>query len=136
MFTEQLKVRFYETDALGHVNNTVIPAWFETGRLPIFELFGQDLNQPQISAVVANLNVDFVYPVYFGAPVTLHTYINRIGNSSFEIGNEVWQNDKLCAKGTVTMVTFNLREQRPAPLSDEIKARLREYGHPDKPLQS
>lgn len=135
MFTEQLKVRFYETDALGHVNNTVIPAWFETGRLPVFELFGKNLDHQELSALVANLNVDFLYPVYFGAPVTVNTYINRIGNSSFELGNEVWQNDKLCAKGTVTMVTFNLREQRPTPLTDEIKERLREHGHPEKTIQ-
>ena len=41
MLEEQFKVRFYETDALGHVNNTVVPMWIETGRLPIFEFFGE-----------------------------------------------------------------------------------------------
>src|SRR5690554_3847102 len=100
MYVEEIKVRFYETDALGHVNNTVIPAWFETGRIPVFDLFAEQGDPYEISLIVANLNVDFVRSIYFGHPVTLKTFIARIGNSSFTIGSEVWQHDKLCAKGT------------------------------------
>ena len=34
----ELMPRFYETDGLGHINNTVIPKWFETARTPIFAM--------------------------------------------------------------------------------------------------
>ncbi len=36
MFTATFSPRFYETDAFGHVNNTVVTGWFETAREPIF----------------------------------------------------------------------------------------------------
>lgn len=36
MFTLSLTPRFYETDAFGHINNTVITGWFETAREPVF----------------------------------------------------------------------------------------------------
>jgi Predicted thioesterase len=63
MLTEDFKVRFYETDALGHVNNTVIPGWIETGRLPIFEFFGEMSPKTQ-SLIVARLEVDYLLPIY------------------------------------------------------------------------
>jgi acyl-CoA thioester hydrolase len=35
MFSVNITPRFYETDAFGHINNTVIAGWFEAGRAPI-----------------------------------------------------------------------------------------------------
>ncbi|RUO33997.1 acyl-CoA thioesterase [Aliidiomarina soli] len=136
MYTEDLKVRFYETDALGHVNNTVIPAWFETGRLPVFELFTEQGNLYEVSLIVANLNVDFLRPVYFGEMVTLKTYIARIGKSSFDIGSEVWQSGQLCAKGTTILVNYDHKNGHSVPISEAIKAKLLQQTHPDHPLAS
>ncbi len=42
MFSEEFNVRFYETDALAHVSNTVLVGWFETGREPLLKLFTLD----------------------------------------------------------------------------------------------
>ncbi|RUO26708.1 thioesterase [Aliidiomarina minuta] len=135
MYSEELKVRFYETDALGHVNNTVIPAWIETGRIPVFELFASQGSPYEISLIVANLNVDFLRPVYFGFPVTINTYISRIGNSSFVIGSEIWQKDKLCAKGASTLVNYDYKNECSLPIADEIKLKLKEKAHPEHPLK-
>lgn len=134
MYTEELKVRFYETDALGHVNNTVMPQWFETGRLPVFDLFTEQGDPYEISLIVANLNVDFLRPVYFGHMVTLKTYITRIGKSSFDISSEVWQQNTLCARGTTIMVNYDHKNERSVPVSDSIREKLATHTHPDKPL--
>ena len=134
MYTEDIKVRFYETDALGHVNNTVIPAWFETGRLPVFELFTEQGNPYEISLIVANLNVDFVRPVYFGHTVTLKTYISRIGKSSFDVGSEVWQQGELCAKGTTILVNYDYKNEGSVAIAQSIRDKLIAHAHPDKPL--
>jgi len=39
MISETIKPRFLETDALGHINNTVVPGWFEGARDPVFRWF-------------------------------------------------------------------------------------------------
>lgn len=134
MFTEQLKVRFYETDALGHVNNTVIPAWFEVGRIPVFDLFAEQGDLFKVGLIVANLNVDFVRPVYFGHPVTLKTYISRIGKSSFDIGSEVWQKGELCAKGTTILVNYDFKQEISVEIMPSVRDKLIAHAHPDKPL--
>lgn len=134
MYTEDVKVRFYETDALGHVNNTVIPAWFELGRLPVFDLFTEQGDPYKVGLIVANLNVDFVRPVYFGHTVTLKTYITRIGNSSFDIGSEVWQQGKLCAKGTTILVNYDYKQEQSVAIMPSIRDKLKAHAHPDQPL--
>lgn len=134
MFVEDLKVRFYETDALGHVNNTVIPQWFETGRLPVFDLFAEQGDPYKISLLVANLNVDFIRPIYFGHLVTLKTFISRLGKSSFDISSEIWQHDKLCAKGVTIMVNYDHHNEQSVAISDSIREKLSGHAHPDNPL--
>ncbi|HIH75199.1 MAG TPA: acyl-CoA thioesterase, partial [Methanosarcina sp.] len=44
MFSINVSPRFGDIDGLGHVNNTVLPVWFETGRNSIFRFFSPDLD--------------------------------------------------------------------------------------------
>ena len=43
MFTTPITPRASETDGAGHINNTVVPVWFEAGRREIFRIFTPDL---------------------------------------------------------------------------------------------
>ena len=135
MLSEDFKVRFYETDALGHVNNTVIPGWIETGRLPIFEFFGEMSPETQ-SLIVARLEVDYLFPIYFGSEVTVNTYVTRMGGSSFDITTEVWQKDKLCAKGKSVLVYFDYQKECSVKLPQDIRERLATITHPEHPLDA
>lgn len=59
MFTTTVMPRFFETDAFGHVNNTVVGGWFETAREPIFRIFSPDMDIRQLSLILARTEVDF-----------------------------------------------------------------------------
>lgn len=135
MLEEQFKVRFYETDALGHVNNTVIPMWIETGRLPIFEFFGT-LSPETQSLIVARLEVDYSKPIFFGSNVTVKTYVSRLGGSSFDISTEIWQQDALCAKGKTVLVYFDFNQGKSVPLTDDLRSRLATLTHPEQPINA
>ncbi|MGM0526724.1 MAG: acyl-CoA thioesterase [Pseudomonadota bacterium] len=135
MLEEEFKVRFYETDALGHVNNTVVPMWIETGRLPIFEFFGEMSPETQ-SLIVARLEVDYSRPIFFGSNVTVKTYVSRLGGSSFDITSEIWQKDELCAKGKTILVYFDFGQQKSIPLTDGLRTRLATLTHPEYPLDA
>lgn len=130
MLEEDFKVRFYETDALGHVNNTVVPMWIETGRLPIFEFFG-DMSPQTQSLIVARLEVDYLRPIFFGSNVTVKTYVTRLGGSSFDLTTEVWQKSHLCAKGKTVLVYFDFNEQTSIALTDGLRSRLATLTHPE-----
>ncbi|MFT4654230.1 MAG: acyl-CoA thioester hydrolase [Kangiellaceae bacterium] len=121
MFNEQYTVRFYETDALGHVSNTVLVGWFEAARIPIFKLFVPDLNLQNWPLIVANYNVDFVKQIYLQSPVQVKTWISRIGSSSFEVYQECWQLSELKAKGKTTMVHFDYTVKKSQAIPDKVR---------------
>lgn len=124
MFVEDYTVRFYETDALGHVGNTVLVGWFEAARIPIFRMFVPELRLENWPLILANYNVDFVQQIFLQTPVQIKTWISRIGGSSFEVYQECWQNEALKAKGTTTLVHFNYEIKKSRTIPDDIRAVL------------
>lgn len=124
MWTNTLNPRFVETDALGHVNNTVLPAWFEDSRTPIFELFcpGMDVNNWHL--IIAKIEVEFLAEIYYGKPVEIRTYMNKVGNSSMVVGHEAWQEGNKVATGSAVMVHFDHKAKSSKPIPDNIRAVL------------
>ena len=59
MYTESLMPRFSDTDALGHINNTTIPVWFEGAREPVFKLFTPDLNPKDWHLIIAKIEINY-----------------------------------------------------------------------------
>ncbi len=127
MLSTEFDVRFYETDALQHVSNTVLVGWFETARLPIFKYFTPDLDLNNWPLILANYNVDFLQQIYLADPVEVKTWISRIGNSSFVVYQELWQSDVKKAKGTTTLVRFDYACKKAVRIPDDIRAKLEEH---------
>ncbi|MEM6843823.1 MAG: thioesterase family protein [Bacteroidota bacterium] len=127
MFKQQIIPRFSETDALGHINNTVVPVWFEQARRPVFELFTPDLDPEKWCLIVARVEIDFVGELHYRADVIVHTFIDRIGNSSFRVAQEVWQQGKVRVKGLATLVHYDYQEQQSKPIPDSIRQQLVEH---------
>jgi acyl-CoA thioester hydrolase len=125
MLVETFAVRFYETDALKHVSNTVLVGWFEAARFPIFKMFTPELDLDNWPLILANYKVDFLQQIYMGSEVSVKTGISRVGKSSFEVYQELWQDNALKAKGATTLVHFDYPTQRSAPIPDEIKTQLK-----------
>jgi len=124
MYSQTIQPRFNETDALGHINNTVVAAWFEGCRDPLFRLFTPDLNPAQWRLILAKFSVDFHAELFYGEPVEIKSWVSRIGNSSFDVSQQAWQKGKLCASGVAVMVHFDFGSKQSATLSDELKTRL------------
>jgi acyl-CoA thioester hydrolase len=120
----EFDVRFYETDALQHVSNTVLVGWFETARLPIFKYFTPDLDLNNWPLILANYNVDFLQQIYLSGPVEVKTWISRIGNSSFVVYQELWQSNVKKAKGTTTLVRYDYASKKAIRIPDDIRAKL------------
>jgi acyl-CoA thioester hydrolase len=126
MFYEVIKPRVGETDALGHINNTVFPQWFEAARNPIFKLFNPEsaLNLNQWNLILANMSINFHVPLKFGKDVEIKTFIKRIGNTSLDVYQEAWQDNILHVSGTAIMVHYDYTAKKPQPIADIFKQKL------------
>lgn len=127
MFSDVFYPKFTDTDALGHINNTNIPVWFEGGRDPIFKFFIPNLDPKKWCLILAKIDITFHAQMHYGKEMEVKTYVSRIGNSSFNVYQELWQNNIKCASGTSVMVHFSFKEQKSQIIPENIKALLQSH---------
>lgn len=123
-FSLAIQPRFNETDGLGHINNTVLPVWFEAAREPVFEIFNPSLDLSQWNLIVAGFTIAYTSPTHYGKPVSVKTWISRVGNSSFEVAQQSWQEGKMTAEAKTTLVHYDYGIDKSQPISVEIKSQL------------
>lgn len=127
MFTETVEPRFSETDALGHINNTVLPIWFEKAREPIFRFFTPDLDPKKWELIIARIEVDFKAEILLTGKVELRTWLERIGSSSMTVVQQAVQNDVVCAEGKAALIHYDWQARKPSPIQDDIRDKLAEH---------
>ncbi|MDQ0339949.1 acyl-CoA thioester hydrolase [Caldalkalibacillus uzonensis] len=127
MYETRIEPRVSETDGAGHINNTVVPIWFEAGRKEIFKLFTPDLSFKNWRMVIVNINVDYIRQLYYGREVTVKTWVKKIGNSSLVLYEEIWQDGDVCAKAQTTYVNFNFEIQKTEPIPSHIRQELEKH---------
>jgi acyl-CoA thioester hydrolase len=127
MYKTVITPRVSETDAMGHINNTTLPVWFEAGRHPLFKLFTPDHDFRKWKMVIVKTTLEFIDQVYFGEDVEILTWVKRIGNTSLELYEELYQNDKLCAKNEAIYVNYDFIKQKTERIPDEIRNELTKH---------
>jgi acyl-CoA thioester hydrolase len=132
MFTTIVEPRFGDVDGLGHINNTTPAIWFEEARNPVFRLFSPTL---EISAeswrlIMAHTDFDFVDELFYPNKVEVRTFVSKIGNKSFTVLHEAWQDGRLCVKGSAVMVYYDFAKKKSEPIPEEIKKSLAEHLFP------
>lgn len=127
MFSEKFFPRFGETDACGHINNTVLPIWMEHARNPVLRIFQPDFDPHTWNTIVAHIGVDFTAQLYLQYEIEVRTWIAKIGNSSFEIYQEIWQNEKLGAKGKAIIIHYDFATQKSVPIPYDIREELSKH---------
>ena len=116
--------RVSETDGVGHINNVFVPIWFEAGRREIFQIFSPKLDFINWKLALVKVTVEYVDQLYLAEEVEIRTGIEKIGNSSFTIKEEIHQTNRLCAKGEAIYVNYNFKEKRSEAISDKIRDKL------------
>lgn len=127
MFSEVLQPRFADTDALGHINNTVFAVWFEGARQGVFRIFSPELDLKHWPLIVASVKLDYHAQTHYGAEVEIRTYISRIGGSSFDVYQEAWQQGVKTVSGTAVMVQFDYNNNKAKPLTGQQLEQLRAH---------
>jgi len=127
MYLYTITPRFGDIDGLRHVNNTVIPGWFEQARNPIYRVFNPQFAFEGWNLILARYEIDFVRPLGINGDVTVRTWVSRIGGSSFAVSQEAVQDGALCTRGKTILVHYDFQAARPLPIPAAIRERLREH---------
>ncbi|GAB3053085.1 acyl-CoA thioesterase [Virgibacillus ainsalahensis] len=127
MYKKIIEPRVSETDAVGHINNTTLPIWFEAARNPIFKLFTPDDAFEKWRMIILHTSVDYERQIYFGKDVEVYTWVKRIGNTSLELYEEIHQDGNLCAKGKAIYVNYNRKKGKSEPIPAKVREELEEH---------
>lgn len=124
MFTRTIEPAFYDTDALGHINNTRLPAWFELARNDIFKLFTPDLSPQKWRLIMARMEVDYRAELFYGHDIEIRTYLTRLGNSSFTVTQEACQLGKLANLGHTVLLQYDHQAKKAVPIEGQLRQAL------------
>jgi acyl-CoA thioester hydrolase len=118
-----IQVRFRDLDALGHVNNAVYLTYLEVARAAYFSRLEPDW-VGKGHFILARAEVDFLRPILLQDPVEVGVRVVRLGRSSFDMEYLVLAAGEEAARGKTVQVW--LEGGRPAPLPQEVRARIAE----------
>jgi acyl-CoA thioester hydrolase len=123
-FERELDVRWRDFDSLGHVNHAVYGSYCEHVRLKYLEaVLGVTLDQLSsgedgFSMVLANLNIDYRYPISEPDTVTVAMGVTALGSSSIVMQYELRAQGEVAATAETTMVAVDPETGEAAPLRE------------------
>ncbi|UOQ94621.1 acyl-CoA thioesterase [Halobacillus shinanisalinarum] len=120
-------VRFCETDAAGHVNNTSYFIYLEEARGKFFENVLPN-NETSGRFIIAGTECNFLSQAYFNQRLTVSTWVSKIGTKSFRFKHTIKAADTgvLIAEAEAAIVCFNYEEQKSEPIPLSIRQVLEE----------
>ena len=118
------KVRYADTDRQGHVNNALFSTYVETGRVEF--LYGGDLRPEMFgnSFVIASLQIDFLAEITWPGKVEIGTGVTRLGRSSFNLYQGLFQEGQLVATARTVIVQVSNETKKSAALNEEYRQLL------------
>lgn len=124
----EVKVRFAETDLLGHVNNASYFVYLEEARVEFFKTVFPEKKQ---SFVVASVKCDFLRQAFFDQWLMIQTKVVKIGNKSFDLEHAIIDKNsgELIASGRSVVVHFNFEKQASETITSEMRKQLEQAQH-------
>lgn len=120
--TIQFKVRSYELDSLGHVNNAVYSNYMEYGRIEYFRFIGFDLKNHfsrGLWFVLAESRIRYRRPAFFDDCLEMTTGL-ILKKIRLVFWQEIRKGEEIIAEGENVIVTLN-EHQRPILPPSEIQ---------------
>ena len=129
MNTMDVTVRFAETDALGHVNNTSYFIYMEDARLHLLKELGWNTSHKDWSFVLVSTKCDFINQAYFDQILRIDTSIQKVGTKSFQLSHDILcaQTGTVIARGHAVIAFYNKEEKLSEAIPYDLKEKLRQY---------
>lgn len=121
------KIRYADTDRQGHVNNAVFATYLETGRVNIIYGDHLDPETAEFSFVIASLQIDFRAEIHWPGKVDIGTGITKIGRTSLQLYQGIFQNDQLVAEAKTVIVQVSNETKKSLLINDQSRAALRAF---------
>ena len=126
----EIPVAWGEMDAFGHLNHAVYFRYMETARILYFERLGipEFLGRDPLGPILGAISCRYRAPLTYPDRVSVGVKVTRVEADRFVMAYVIFSHGlgKLAAEGEGTMVCFDYRQNRKAPLPEKLKDRIAE----------
>jgi acyl-CoA thioester hydrolase len=126
-WSQLLRPRFFETDALGHVSNVFYTAYIEIARLDYFNaLSDPDRTPPNFGFMhnAAEITLRFLRPCYYDEPLDVHSRVATLGRSSAILEHAITSHTGSDIRTIARVAIVCMKDDRSGPWSDAQRAIL------------
>ena len=115
-FATTHRLRFNDTDRLGHVNNAVFAVMLEQGRSELAGLVGLPMGDGGQSLVIVRLELDFVAEMTWPGDVLIDTAVARLGTKSFTLAQTLTCGGVLSGRAQTVLVVMDQAARKAVPI--------------------
>ena len=118
-----VQIRFSDVDQLGHVNNSVYFSLYDLAKTNYMTEVFDEPKLDMMVVVVANINANFLVPIFFSDKIVIETTTVQLGNKSFTLYQraiDVESGMVKCECRTI-MVVYDMATKEPVVIPQEYK---------------
>ncbi len=125
------KLRFNDTDMLGHINNAIYSVILEAGRVELVREAGLLDPERGHGVVIARLELDFLREMNWPGEVRCETVIHKLGNKSFQLRQHLVSDGHITARAHTVLTTFDMATRKAIPLTEAWRTTLDQWFVPE-----
>ena len=125
-----IQIRFNDVDRYGHVNNNAYFSYYDLGKEDYLStVLHLDYRYCTVAPVIANINADFIKPIFYGDKIVVETRISHLGHKSFTLHQRAVNEEtgEIHCECRTVMVCFSLKEQVSADIPEEFRKAIEEF---------
>ena len=113
------KLRFCDTDSLGHVNNAVYSVMLEAGRAEMAEMAGLLVPHARFGVVIARLELDFLREMTWPGDIRIESAFHALDTRRMQMRQRLYQGETLVARASSTLAVIDTETRRAVALTEE-----------------
>ena len=133
-----IEVRFADTDAMGHVNNSNYLTYAEIARVAYYErVTGEPLpvriHGSEEGMILAEIRIAYRSPAFYGETLVVETRVERIGRTSFGMVHRLTAPEsrhgpaRLIAVSDSVLVSYDYQAEHPIPVPTALVAAIEAF---------
>lgn len=121
----QIRIRYADTDQMGHVYHGKYVEYFEVGRVEMLRHFGMpytDIEAKGILMPVAGIDIQYKRPLHYDELITVRTIVRELPQARFVVSYELYkEGGDLAATGKVQLAFIDSERMRPTRIPAFLK---------------
>ncbi|MEI6109414.1 MAG: thioesterase family protein [Actinomycetes bacterium] len=125
VLTVPIHLRWRDMDSFGHINNVAYLGYLEDARIALLADGGYSPDFAGMAHMVVRHEIDYLHQLAFRPePVEADIWIEKLGQSTYEIGYLIRDGDINILRGKTVMVCMNMESNLPGRIPAELRAKF------------